>query len=361
MQLPKALFFKTEFELDKRNFGIDLLRTISIWMVLIQHLNVIHIGHSPLVLGSIGVEIFFVVSGFLIGGIILNDIDKGNSFYKTIKFFLIKRWFRILPLYYFLLLFKFLFIDDSIGVNTLYYVFFLQNNFYNLQFYDVTWSLVIEEWFYLFAPVFLFAVIRCFKNKNHVLLVMIALLVFVNVLRLYVVVISDEAFVSINNNVVLRIDSLFLGVIMAYGIKNNSGEFLQKKSLLLFVVGIVFLLAYLSFFWNNCSPNYNIDNLLFPRTIGFFILPFSISLLLPFVIHFNCNRNTNLFSKMFYYFITITGTLTYSIYLIHQFIFELHFYVLTSFLFTYALAFIAYVFFEKPIIRFRDKLILQPH
>src|ERR1035437_3385980 len=106
-------------------------------------------------IGSIGVEIFFVLSGFLIGGILFREIDKGNSFVKTLINFWIRRWFRILPLYYAVLLFKFIAIDHSIGWNILYYFAFLQNNFYGINYFSVSWSLVVEEWFYLFAPLFL--------------------------------------------------------------------------------------------------------------------------------------------------------------------------------------------------------------
>ncbi len=138
----------------KRNFGLDLLRAISIWLVLAQHGGINITGLTPLKIGSIGVEIFFVLSGFLIGGILLRDIDKNLSLKQTLINFWTRRWFRILPLYYIILLFKFIVVDHSIGKNILYYVLFLQNNFYGIDFLPVSWSLVIEEWFYLLSQFF---------------------------------------------------------------------------------------------------------------------------------------------------------------------------------------------------------------
>ena len=111
-----------------RNFGLDLLRCISIWFVIIEHAGIEVTGISRLKIGTIGVEIFFVISGFLIGGILLRDIDKGNPLFITLKNFWIRRWFRILPLYYGVLIFQYIFIDNTVGKNIIYYFLFLQKN-----------------------------------------------------------------------------------------------------------------------------------------------------------------------------------------------------------------------------------------
>ena len=69
-----------------RNFGLDLLRAISIWLVLFQHAGINIPGLKPLKIGGIGVEIIFVISGYLIGGILFREIEKNNSL-KTLKSF----------------------------------------------------------------------------------------------------------------------------------------------------------------------------------------------------------------------------------------------------------------------------------
>jgi len=97
---------------------------------------------------------------YLIGGILIKSLEQENNLSSIWKF-RIKRGFRILPVYYLMLAIKYFFFDDSVGVNILYYIFFLQNNFYSL-----TWSLVIEEWVYLLAPIYMYIIFKLFKLKK---------------------------------------------------------------------------------------------------------------------------------------------------------------------------------------------------
>jgi len=94
----------------KRNVGLDLARSIAIFFVVFSHTIWISDHYPPLidyamrVSGTIGVEIFFIISGFLIGKIILREIQDENYTFKQIKTFLFRRWFRTFPNYYLLLL-----------------------------------------------------------------------------------------------------------------------------------------------------------------------------------------------------------------------------------------------------------------
>lgn len=58
---------------SNRNFGLDLLRAVAIMLVLVQHAG---LNPYPIELGRFGVELFFVLSGFLIGNILLRDFEK---------------------------------------------------------------------------------------------------------------------------------------------------------------------------------------------------------------------------------------------------------------------------------------------
>src|SRR6266478_15429 len=147
---------------------IDGLRGIAVLLVLAFHL-----GTSKCSGGFIGVDVFFVISGYLIGSIILSEIDRGKfsllSFYE-------RRVRRILPA---------LFVTLAV-CGMLAYEFFLPAeldqfaksflaatlSFSNILFYHQagyfegaaaikpllhTWSLGVEEQFYIFLPLFLLA------------------------------------------------------------------------------------------------------------------------------------------------------------------------------------------------------------
>ena len=90
----------------QRIFGLDLLRAIAIGLVLLCHITPFFV--FPLApgwfaevsaLASLGVDLFFVLSGFLIGGILLRDLDRGASFRSLVAFWS-RRWWRTLPNYY---------------------------------------------------------------------------------------------------------------------------------------------------------------------------------------------------------------------------------------------------------------------
>lgn len=114
-------------------------------------------------LGWTGVDLFFVLSGFLIGGILLDNRDSPNYF----STFYIRRACRILPLYGLVLgVFGLLLLLSPDwggrlyrgGVDFVLYALFLQNYFVNEMggygpvMMSVTWSLAIEEQFYLLVP-----------------------------------------------------------------------------------------------------------------------------------------------------------------------------------------------------------------
>jgi peptidoglycan/LPS O-acetylase OafA/YrhL len=117
---------------QNRIFGLDFIRVIAVFAVIIAHAGYNEIFGVKF--GMMAIESFFVMSGFLIGEMLIRDF-KGGFTFSDLKKFWVKRWFRTLPLYYFILFFKFFFINpNNIGLNILYYVFFLQNNFYGIDF-----------------------------------------------------------------------------------------------------------------------------------------------------------------------------------------------------------------------------------
>lgn len=354
-------------KLSQRNFGLDALRAFSIWLVLFQHGGISLVdGLEGLKIGGIGVEIFFVLSGFLIGQILLKNLQEENSF-KRIKTFWIRRWFRILPLYYLMLLVKFVFIDNSVGGDILYYIFFLQNNFYGISFYEVTWSLVIEEWFYITVPIFLFFTLKLSKKKvSIVLLLFAAFIIFENIIRFIYVSKYNVGYGGVNGNVVFRLDSLFWGVLLAYLKMNLNTVYKALTKTYVFLIGLVCFISYIAYIKYISATALGVDGTLLPRTIGFSIFPFTVALLLPFVDAKSSFSTGSLVRKSFYNFITYTSLFTYAIYLVHPLAFayliarnplgvnaELSFLIAVSV--TYILASLLYNYYEKPFLKVRDK------
>jgi peptidoglycan/LPS O-acetylase OafA/YrhL len=151
--------------------GLDGVRGVAILLILIMHLGVMRASNPTeiavfKVISAcwIGVELFFVLSGTLITGILL-DAKYDTSYYKD---FYVRRVIRIFPLYYILLIFSFYILPlvshpkmanfSRVQGDEAWYWVFLQNYAMAMAggprhaIMDVTWSLAIEEQFYLIWP-----------------------------------------------------------------------------------------------------------------------------------------------------------------------------------------------------------------
>jgi len=135
---------------------LDGIRGLAILLVLICH-SAIWLPASPLrtilIEGRIGVDLFFVLSGFLITGILL---DTQRDRHATRNFY-IRRGLRIWPLYFAFLLIAFTVLRPLTPArpSPWIYALFAQNFFYFANtgpLLDPTWSLAVEEQFYLFWP-----------------------------------------------------------------------------------------------------------------------------------------------------------------------------------------------------------------
>ncbi len=144
--------------------GLDLMRAVAIGMVLASHGGsyVALWFHVPLpfniaVAGFFGVELFFVLSGFLIGGLLIEaarPVRDRRSAWDAWRVFMLRRWMRTLPAYY-----------AWIGViaatalaglaawpsHLLAHLTLTQNLAWPMlaDWFAVSWSLAVEEWFYL--------------------------------------------------------------------------------------------------------------------------------------------------------------------------------------------------------------------
>lgn len=151
---------------DNRIFGLDILRASAIMFVVIEHGAFLLTPKLSKLNGTIfgyeGVSIFFVLSGFLIGGILIKTLEKREGGKNVLLNFWIRRWFRTIPLYFLvltiLLILNWIF-REGFGFSKTFplnFYTFTQNLFYwHPKFFPEAWSLSIEEWFYLLIPLVL--------------------------------------------------------------------------------------------------------------------------------------------------------------------------------------------------------------
>jgi peptidoglycan/LPS O-acetylase OafA/YrhL len=141
--------------------ALDGLRAFAVSLVMLYHLGTYKLGGLTIEFGWVGVQLFFVLSGFLITQILLNDRDQALGDY--LKRFYWRRSLRIFPLYFFYLLLvtaMFLasrqpvkFVEQAPFLFTYTYNFSsLTDAWYHSAFLTHLWSLSVEEQFYLLWP-----------------------------------------------------------------------------------------------------------------------------------------------------------------------------------------------------------------
>ena len=161
---------------------IDGLRSIAVVAVIIYHAQITILGHQLLPGGFIGVDIFFVISGYLITSIILKELLTTGSF--SFKHFYERRVRRILPALLFVMLvslpFAWMYLLPSSFVDfskSILYSLGFSSNFYfwySGQIYGATdallkpflhtWSLSVEEQYYILFPIVLLITFKYFKK-----------------------------------------------------------------------------------------------------------------------------------------------------------------------------------------------------
>ncbi len=142
-----------------RVFGLDLVRGIAVLGVLVAHYSAFIRAPQDkpsllaMLYGELGVDLFFVLSGFLIGGLLIEVSEQAPNWQGWLRF-MIRRWMRILPLY-FLWIVVVLVLAKVTGQHIqrpLAYAVFLQNFAWPMpgdSQLTISWSLSVEEWFYL--------------------------------------------------------------------------------------------------------------------------------------------------------------------------------------------------------------------
>jgi peptidoglycan/LPS O-acetylase OafA/YrhL len=331
---------------------LDAVRGIAIILVMLHNIGEKYPSFHLQYLfsnGWMGVDLFFVLSGFLITGILV-DTKQSKGYFKN---FYIRRCLRIWPLYYSLIFFMFVLLP-SLRPSEAHSIFeksspwwafplFLQNFLLPISTnaagpLGVTWSLAIEEQFYVVWPV----VVR-FCSRAQLQLLAIAELCISPALRFYLSL-HD---VHLYTNVFCRLDGLMAGALLALVVRSET-----------FVPSRLIPLAWLSFFI--AAPLAFVSQTLHAEWIVFSLTAVASTALVYLSLFSSQKWLQVVFQNKF---MVYTGVVSYGLYLLHKIpfglveSFRLYRYPLMApliiTLVAYALAALSWNLLEKPFLRLK--------
>ena len=226
-----------------REQSLDFIRGIAIALVFLNHIEnwvapEVETLNGALgwaywkvkTFGSSGVDLFFILSGFLISGLLFKELRQSGTI--NLKRFWLRRGMKIWPSYFFLLILLAIFgttswLDMSSSTSflksILIHSLFLQN--YTANPNGPTWSLAVEEHFYIFIPILLFLLARVSpieSPKFKKTLAQTASFIVLSCLALRVVHYSPQMDPDSYQLTHLRIDALMLGVLLRFLVETKS-------------------------------------------------------------------------------------------------------------------------------------------
>jgi peptidoglycan/LPS O-acetylase OafA/YrhL len=297
--------------IKERNFGLDVWRSVAIFLVVFSHS--FHFVSDQFwflefLLRIDGVNLFFVLSGFLIGSILLKTPVTFNSYVIFWK----RRWYRTIPNYFLFLFLNIVLIyfnqvDGTLNIYLVTYFVFMQNCFkpYDFLFWE-SWSLCVEEWFYLITPFLSLLFSKVFKfstliYRNIFLSIIVIILLSMScrfILSLYPL----DFDLYFRKLVICRLDMIAYGVIAALVLNKYSNHWVQFKWHF-FTIGILGLFVLKSNIFKMDDFFHKTFFYLFEGLFTIFLLPFMTSL-----------KSNNISKKI----AAFLSKISYSLYLVHM-------------------------------------------
>ncbi|MFK7810502.1 MAG: acyltransferase family protein [Saprospiraceae bacterium] len=287
---------------------IDTLRFLAIIMVILSHWLPNDYWIRFFQLGRLGVELFFVISGFLITRILLQLNAKEGRLSDKLKTFYVRRILRIFPIYYFVVILTYVFNSGHIET-AIWWNLFYGSNFYILkvnQFPGLMshfWTLSVEEHFYILWPLLVLL------PSSKKVIYSIGLAVFIGFFSRYFFYYNSYPPLYTNIFTLSCFDAFAIGGFLAYlrEVKLDLYYKITKSKALLCSVCIGFVYSLYSL--NFHGTNDNFWNLVAFRFFSAWCFLF----LINYAIH---SKLKILNLKQFVFL----GKLSYSMYLFHNFV-----------------------------------------
>lgn len=297
--------------------GLDFLRAIAVLLVLADHSGMYKVGPVALFDGGLGVEAFFVISGFLITWLLLAEVDAHGRI--ALGAFYQRRAARLLPAFYAYLIVGLLLLVvrdkpvpwDAVWASSLYVI-----NYYQAftgaesHYLSHTWSLAVEEQFYLLWPLLLIGLLRSGWPLARALAIGIGLLWLLKAAYIFAFGVSDE---YLYRALETRGDQLAIGCLLAVLLRSPhwqrvfEGLASRRWVLPLLVCG---LLASTSLLRGSLSAKY---------LFGYSVEPILVALLLPLVL-LEARRSGWLARLFNAPVLVLIGQISYGIYLFHPYV-----------------------------------------
>ena len=224
---------------------LDTVRAVAVGMVIVSH-------WAPRTTtfwfsGYVGVQLFFVISGFLITGILLDARRKADKFgiprSAALKSFYVRRFLRIFPLFYATLAIALLLGFPTVRASIGWLVLYLSNALFAIRGRWIGeiahfWSLSVEEQFYLVWPVLIL-----FTPKRLLLPLITSAIVLAPVFRFTCSALGING-IAVAVLPFSSLDTLGLGAMLALLLQNSPGEREGRALMILRVVSIAGCFAY---------------------------------------------------------------------------------------------------------------------
>ncbi|ESU27747.1 hypothetical protein FSS13T_02250 [Flavobacterium saliperosum S13] len=346
-------------------------------MVLFSHSTVIYPENDGILSklkdlsGFFGIELFFILSGFLVGSSIYKLFIYNEYGFGEVKNFLFRRMFRIIPSYYLVLIINIIiYICFAFSLREVWKYFFLMQNVATPipAFFPESWSLPVKELGYVIAVLLLYVFVTFFSNfsrKKIFFSVIFSMLILSFLAKVNYHFHSDNVDLSVWSQsvrgvMIYRMDSVLAGLLLGCLFFEHP-HFFKRNKLLFAGFGLLFFLLFLA---SVMIFKLRLDNAAWFWNI--FCLPLaSVIVLMLFPMMLDWKKGP----KRLVTPVKFACDISYSVYLIHYSIVlflmmrlfdlksysqsELHIFTLSYLTVTLLLSVVFYHFFEKPINKYR--------